>query len=37
MFLKPLHVFMVKAMVGQIILTFDQKPECEKVEINFYK
>ena len=35
MFLKPLHVFMVKVMVSQIILTFGPKPECEKVEISF--
>lgn len=37
-FLNPLHMFTTaQGMVGQIILTFDQKPECEKVEINFYK
>ena len=28
---------LVKGLIGQIVLTFDHKPEFEKVEINFCK
>lgn len=28
---------LVKCLIGQIILTFDHKPEFEKVEVIFYK